>query len=369
LARLDPALDILLVLFHGDARAPLPANVRVTRLGVKPRGNPLYAVLKFFRVVLGLARIFRREGPCAVLSFMDYPNLVSLLANRLAGSRNRMVVSVHTRPTAQSAEHAADLRERAVGLLIGRLYNRAAVVVAVSPGVGEDLAENFGIDQSRLRVIPNPVDLSRIAALAGEEVAEDLFAEGTPVILAVGRLSREKGHDTLLKAFARVRETTPAKLALVGEGQEEESLRRLSRSLGVEADVAFLGYQANPFRYMRRSALLVLPSLYEGFGLVLVEAMACGTPVVATRSYRGIEAIVEHERTGLLVEVGDDEALAAAMVRLLGDAGLRRRLAEQARRRAEAFDIGPIAQRYLAVLGLTPPNPSEDVRNLRKTES
>lgn len=346
-----PEIDILLVCFSGKSTFSLP-HVRVFSLAARERSNPIATTFKFCKIILALSRIIRRESPRTILTFMDYANVATVLAGVLAGSGSRIVLSVHTRPSAQTRELAADIWERAVGFLIGRTYNRADAVIAVSKAVGDDLADNFAVERHRLRVVPNPVDLKQIADLTGAEVPEDIFSDGVPVILAVGRLSREKGHDLLLHAFARARASFAVRLVIVGEGREEASLRKLSLALGIDGDVVFLGYQANPFKYMARSTLFVLPSTYEGFALVLVEAMTCGLPVVATRSYQGIEEIVEPGETGLLVEVGDEEALTAAILRLLGDADLRRSLAESARTRVEAFAVDRITDLYGTVLGL-----------------
>jgi len=212
--------------------------------------------------------------------------------------------------------------------------------------------ETFHLPDDKIHVIGNPFDLEKIRHLAQESVSEPLFQGAAPILLSVGRLAPEKGGEDLLRAFSQLRQQTDARLVFLGAGPEKDRLERLCREMGLEGDVHFPGYRENPFRYMARSTALALPSHYEGFGNVLVEAMACGLPVVATRCYPGIEEIVEDGKTGLLVEVGDEAAMAAALLRVLNDEQLRRRLAEAGRERAQMFDNVRIVQNYRTVLNL-----------------
>jgi glycosyltransferase involved in cell wall biosynthesis len=348
----DPGLEIILVLFQEEPTDAIAPNTRVLFLNVHAQGGICYRLTKFVRVIHRLYQIFTREAPCVILSFMDYSNIVSLIANRLAGRKNRLVISVHTRPSAQTRIYASNIL-RVVGWLIPLLYNQADAVVAVTRDVGEDLAKNFRVDGSRVRIINNPIPIEKIRRLSGEAVSDPVFHGQDPVILYVGRLSREKGVDILVRAFARVRRKAGAKLVIVGEGNEEKTLRQLTRDLGIEAEVFFLGYKDNPYTYMRCSTVFVLPSHYEGLSTVIIESMACGVPVVSTRSFRDIEEIVEHGKAGLLVDVGDEQAIAEAVLNLLNNGGLRNSMAEEARKKIGAFSVEKITDQYKAVLTLS----------------
>ena len=235
-----------------------------------------------------------------------------------------------------------------------RGYAAADAVVAVSDGVADDLAALAQLPRGRVRTIHNPVVGPDLARLAAETVEHPWFrAGGPPVVLSVGRLTVQKDHPTLLRAFARLRATRPARLVLLGGAARPErtaewlaGLRGLAASLGVAGDVDLPGFVANPYPYMARSALFVLSSAWEGFANVLVEAMACGCPVVSTDCPSGPAEILDRGRYGPLVPVGDAEGLAGAMARVLDGqpdpAGPGRR--------AGKFTVGRAADAYLEVL-------------------
>jgi len=171
-----------------------------------------------------------------------------------------------------------------------------------------------------------------------------------PVILGVGRHHFQKGFDTLLRAFARVRQQMPARLVILGEGPERPNLERLAAELGVAADVDLPGFDPNPFRYMRWAGVFVLSSRYEGLPNVLIQALACGCPVVSTDCPSGPSEILDGGRYGALVPVDDVEAMAQAIVRaLLGQ------VAPAPAEWLEQFRVEAVAEQYLRVmLGQTP---------------
>ena len=166
------------------------------------------------------------------------------------------------------------------------------------------------------------------------------------MVLSAARLAVQKDLGTMLRAFARVRARRAVRLVILGEGGERARLEDLARRLGVAEDVAMPGHVANPLAYMARAAVFALSSIYEGFGNVLVEALACGRPIVSTDCPGGPREVLDDGRYGRLVAVGDDAAFAAALEQALDvpvdAAGQRRRAAD--------FAVEPIADRYLAVL-------------------
>jgi len=171
-----------------------------------------------------------------------------------------------------------------------------------------------------------------------------------PAIVAAGRLADAKNYPLLLDAFAEVRRTVPARLFILGEGELEGALRQQVRAIGLDDAVVFCGFQRNPWKYIARADVFALSSRYEGFGNVLVEAMACGVPVVATAS-PGTREIVSVGTDGLLVDRHEPHALAAAIARILSDSVLRQRLSEGARSSAQRFALPTIAAAYDRVLG------------------
>ncbi|NLO89188.1 MAG: glycosyltransferase, partial [Clostridia bacterium] len=187
-------------------------------------------------------------------------------------------------------------------------------VVAVSQGVADDLVKTTGLMRELIKVIYNPIVTPELLEKAKESIGHPWFKPGQPpVILSAGRLTAAKDFPTLIHAFARVRAERLARLMILGEGEERPNLESLVRELGLESDVSMPEFVENPYAYMARAAVFVLSSAWEGFGNVLVEAMAVGTPVVSTDCPSGPAEILEGGKWGKLVPVGDVEKLAKAL--------------------------------------------------------
>jgi glycosyltransferase involved in cell wall biosynthesis len=239
------------------------------------------------------------------------------------------------------------LRGRVATAWAGRFYRGADGVVAVSDGVADDFANVTGFQRSCIRTIYNPV-LTPDLSVAAEAAVEDPWLDGDepPVVLGVGRLTTQKDFPTLLHAFARVRSQRLARLLILGEGDKRSELEALARNLGLAGEVRFPGYVDNPFAYMRRCAVFVLSSAYEGLPNSLIEAMACGAPVVSTDCPSGPAEILEGGRYGCLVPIGDAEAMASAILTILQDAPDT----AGTRRRAEMFSVEASSAQYLSLL-------------------
>ena len=207
------------------------------------------------------------------------------------------------------------------------------------------MVEKFGIRDSKITVIYNPVEVKTIQQLACEPLQLDDHSQGKTV-LAVGRLVESKDYVTLLRAFALVTQHVRARLVVLGEGQLEQQLKQLCSKLGIEDRVWFLGFKHNPYKYMRNADLFVLTSQSEGFGHVIVEAMAVGTPVIATDCKSGPGEIIEDNKYGLLVPVGDHRALAERIISVLENEDLRNGLKLAGSKRALDFDAIRITMLY-----------------------
>lgn len=295
-------------------------------------------------IIWRLARAYERDRPDIVLGFMDYANLIAVLARRLSRAKPRVLLTEHN--------HASiDLkympRSRGLRWAIPRLYPKSDGVVCVSRGVADDLVVNFGVPREKTTVVYNPVDIDFISSAANEDVDHPWFAyKERPIFIAVGRLTVQKGFPHLLRAFAQVTTRFPCRLIILGDGSERGALVALARKLGIEQDVDFLGFQRRTFRLVGHADIFVLSSLWEGLGMAIIEAMACGTPVISTRCPSGPDEIITDEVNGLLVPVADEGALAGAMLRLLKDKRLAAKLAQAGRRRAEDFAVGKIVGEY-----------------------
>lgn len=305
--------DLLLRVAKGEFLADLPPEVRVVELGRSP-----------VRALLRLIGYLRRERPRNLLSLMYPQNELALLARSLAGTPVRTLVSVRSmlggqhetvafRSRLMRLVHAAWVR-----LLASRCYPHADGIVAVSDGAARDVAKLTRLPASRITVIPNPVIRPRLFAKASEPPTHRWFgADQPPVILAVGRLHPIKDFKTLVEAFALVRSRRAARLLILGDGPERDRLRRRAEDLGVAADVALPGFAANPYSAMRSAAVLALTSRFDALPAVLIEALALGTPVVATDCPSGPAEILRGGRYGELAPVGDSERIASAILRSL----------------------------------------------------
>jgi glycosyltransferase involved in cell wall biosynthesis len=298
-----------------------------------------------------LRRFVRETRPDVVVSFLSY--FTVLTAVRAAGVGARVVFNQQTPMSAFLADGDYAWRRpwhrRLFALTTRAGYAAADLIVTTSQGVAEDLVAGFGVDRASIRVVPNPVDLDAVAAAAREPIVAARAADWQPpVIVAAGRLADVKNYPLLIEALALLRRRVPARLFILGQGDEERAIRALVTARGLDGAVVLCGFERNPWKFIARADVFALTSRYEGFGNVLVEAMACGVPVVATRS-SGTSDIVRDGVDGLLVDRHEPEAVAAALERVLGDEPFRRRLAGEARAGAARFALAAVAREYETV--------------------
>jgi glycosyltransferase involved in cell wall biosynthesis len=226
------------------------------------------------------------------------------------------------------------------------LYKRANRIIAVSEGVARDLVESLDLPESLVTAIHNPVVDKDLYELAEESVDHPWLVEEQPVLLGVGRLVPQKDYTVLLRAFSRIRKSRPIRLIVLGEGTERRRLERYAQRLGVRDDVDFPGFVKNPFPFMRRCTVYVLSSRFEGLPGALIQAMACGAPVVSTDCPSGPSEIIDSGSNRFLVPVGDDEKLAASIENLLDNPALRRSFSEAGRKAAAEFEVSPMIRHY-----------------------
>ena len=326
-------IDLVLVKARGPFLSQVHPGVRVIDLGV---GNVMLSLP-------GLIRYLRRERPVALLSSLKHVNVVAVIARQFSRVPVRLVVGEHN-TLSQSSKNG--LKDRFLPHLMRLLYPRADLVVAVSQGVADDLCESLGLTNDKVQVIFNPVVRAEIAQLATAPVDHPWFQpDEPPVVLGMGRLTEQKDFPNLVHAFAQLRKERNCRLMIVGEGELHEDLKNLVTRLGLESSVALPGFVDIPFAYMARAAVFVLSSRWEGLPTVLIEAMACGTPVVSTDCPSGPREILEGGVWGRLVPVSDARSLAAAIAATLDDSRPSNVAA-----RADAFRVEPARDRYLAVL-------------------
>jgi glycosyltransferase involved in cell wall biosynthesis len=297
-----------------------------------------------------LKKLAAQNGCKALISFITMPNIIALLAKFFFDRRLKVIINVHD-VTSRILEHSKlkPYERFLLRRLIRFFYPRADVIVAVAQGIKRDLIESFGVPLQKIVVIYNPIDVHGICGRAAEPVTHPWFADRSePLLIAVGRLVKLKGFDLLIRSVAQL--SVPAKLAIIGDGEERAALESLVRELGLTDRVVLLGFQENPWRYMARADLFVLSSLTEGMPNVIGEAMALGLPVVATDCSPGVREYLDDGRAGLLVPPGDPRALAQGIEQLLSDEPLRRELARRGRERIVQFDLSATVRAYESLL-------------------
>lgn len=336
LAAMGLSIDLVLIREESRHLQALPENVNVIRLGTR------HSAL----AILPLARYLRRRRPARLLAAKDRAGRAALQARRLAGVDTPVFIRLGT-TLSEALEGRSGWRKWLRYRPMRRLYPMADGIIAVSRGVADDVRGITGLPEEAVHVVRNPVITADLDALAAEPVPHPWLADGgDPVIIGMGRLTRQKDFPTLLRAFAQVSTRQPARLIILGEGGDREALTGLSRSLGVADRVLMPGFAANPYAWLSRARLFVLSSAWEGSPNALTEAMALGLPVVATDCRSGPREILQEGRYGPLVPVGAVTELAEAMVKTLA-APLP---ANNIQAAVAEYRARTSAQRYLAIL-------------------
>ena len=291
--------------------------------------------------------IIEAEQPAAVISFTTRPNVANAIIKAVYKKKYRCILCERN---FNSISYNNSLLGRVFFHLMRATYPLADVIIANASDLAADLNRSYGAPSHKLSVIYNPFDLEKIEALSCEPLEGEWFNDNVPVLLNVGRLIEQKNQELLIRAFARVRGNVPCRLAILGEGPLRDRLQNIAADLGVDKDVAFLGWRDNPFKYMRRAHAFVLSSDYEGYPSVITEAMASGCPVISTDCPSGPMEILEAGKCGLLVPVKDEEALADRIQTILTNETLRRELIARGKERAEAFKLEPIVDQYERII-------------------
>lgn len=296
-------VDLLLVQATGPYLDEVSAEVNVVDLGAR----------RTITAIPPLVRYLRSRRPDAVLSALRHVNVMAIVGRALSGVRCCLVVSERNM-VALSARSTPRRRDRLFVLLIPLLYRLADAVVAIAADIRQELATRFRLSEDKLHLIYNPIVTDQMMQRASDPVDEPWFATDAPTVLAVGRLAEHKNYGLLLRAFAKARDQVEARLVILGEGAERGRLQEMTVELGIDQVVAMPGFVPNVYKFMRQSGLFVHTSRWEGLPGVLIEAMACSTPIVATDSPGGVSEVLGGGRYGRLVESDDEAGLAAAII-------------------------------------------------------
>jgi len=292
-----------------------------------------------------LARYLRRIGPVSMLAALPGANVTAVIAKVISRVQTRVVISERN-VLSPAIRNRKSLLYRSLRLVMPLAYRHADGIIAVSAGVAVDLSKTMKLSKSSIDVVRNPVVSSSLLARSREENHHSLLQKGEPpVVLGVGRLVSQKQFTDLISAFALLCETLDSRLIILGEGPLRSNLERQVRRLGLEAKVSLPGFVDNPYSFMSRAALFVLSSEYEGLPNALIQAMACGAPIVSTDCPSGPSEILEDGKWGRLVPVGDIRGLANAMAETLNE-----RMHPDVSSRAADFSVDKGVDGYLEVM-------------------
>jgi len=324
--------------------ASLPPAVRLLEFGPCRKSACVQKLLQYLE----------RERPDALISAKGGDDAVAMRARKKTRAPTRFFLRPGTAVSERlRARNANPLKRWLTRRRLRRLYAATDGVIAVSAGVAEEIIQATGIDPARVHVVRNPNITPELYDLAAAPLDHPWFAAGEPpVLLGIGGLRLQKDFPTLLRAFARVTRQQPCRLMILGQGRLRESLLELAQELGVADRVALPGFVDNPYAYLSRAALFVLSSLWEGSPNVLTEALALGTPVVATDCRSGPVEITQNGKYGSLVPVGDEVALSRAILETLDHPPD----GEWLKTAVQEYRMDTSARAYLRAMGLAVPD-------------
>lgn len=327
-----------------DISPEIPVRKPESFSKLSKRGFP--AVFSSVYALYETVRTVRREKADIVCARQWSAKFPAFFAGLIMGMKNRTVLI-----EASNSEYEIG-RKRHSGLSKKIIFsarkaalNFAGAVVANSRGLARKTGSYFGLKRE-IVIIKNGADSEHVREKSLETANHPYFRENTPVAVSVGRVDPQKGFFSLIEAISAVNRKTPLRLIIVGGGEIADSLKRHAENIGMGKNVSITGSEANPHKYTARCDVFVCSSIYEGFSGALLEAAALGMPIVSTDHPFGANEVIEDGKNGLLVPVGDTEAMAEAVLKLLENKTFSRNLGEAAKKRAGDFQIEKMFSAY-----------------------
>ena len=331
-------VNLVLATTYGDLRKELPGTVNIIDLNYK---RTIYSIF-------ALIRYLRKKKPDKVLSHIQRANRILLFAKLLARVKTKIYIVEHT--TISQAIQSYSFVEKIIVKIAHRfLYNRAEKIIHVSKEAALDLEQHLHCEKNKIEVIYNPIVPDNLL-LKNNGIAppHPWFNEKIPVILSVGRLYYAKGYDVLINAFKIVQNTLDARLLILGNGNLRSQYQNQINNLELQNKVQLAGFVSNVSDYMKYASLFVLSSRWEALPTVLIEALACGLPVISTNCKSGPSEILGYGKYGILVPVDDDESLARGIIETLNNPTDKHLLIS----RAKDFSIEKSVEKYIEVLNI-----------------
>lgn len=305
-------------------------------------------------MTFGLVPVLNKLNIDILISMLAGNNIAAILAKLLSKNKKfKLIISEHSKISSYNSfnDNSKDFRHKMELLLVRLLYGFSDGLYVVSEDIKQDLINKVHIklSEEKMRIIFNPVDIDRIKEMSTHPVKHKwLNSKKYPVIISVGRLAKQKNYSVLLESFSKLLQNVDAKLIIIGDGSERKNLEKIVSNLNIKNEVDFIGFVNNPWSYMSKSDIFVLSSYEESFGMVLVEAMACNLPVVATDAdVGGPKTVLDNGKFGILVSNGDSDALSKMMLKLLKSSKLRIHYSKLSKERAKVYSPIRIASEMI----------------------
>lgn len=291
--------------------------------------------------ILKLSKSIKKVNPDLLFSTLNGNNIVLILAKMLSFKGTPIIVREASNRTQSGSVKS---RNRIITRL---LYNyKTKKVIALSNGVKKDLIENFKVKEKKIKVIYNPIEVKQIQKLSNENINDFSKKNDEKLLISVGRLVDAKDFETLINAFSLVNKKINVRLLIVGKGPKEEELKKLSEKLNISNKIDFIGFKSNPYKYMKLADLFILSSKWEGFGHVIAESMAVGTPVISTDCNSGPREIIGDNKYGILVPVGKPKELAEKIIEVINGEDLNLKKINEGKKRSMDFNAINIINEY-----------------------
>ena len=323
-------------------------RVKLLSLGssfINQNSNIIFSIFKNILYYFKIKKYIKKYSPDVLLAVKNIP--VSIFLKIILKNKFKLIIREAVNPKYSSITQRSLLSRIFVNNLKKLLYPKADNIIAISEGVKQSLVKNFNLDSSKIQTIYNPSADKKILSLAKEDIDRDLISN-RPLIVSIGRLTKQKNHITLLKAFNKIHSNIDCNLYIIGEGSERRNLEKFIKNNNIDDKVKLLGYQNNPWKFLSKSNLFVLPSIWEGFGNVIVESMLIGIPVISSDCPSGPREILNNGKSGKLFQVGDYNHLANIIEEIISSDNSE--LINYAKLRSKDFTIEKITQEYQKVL-------------------
>jgi glycosyltransferase involved in cell wall biosynthesis len=329
-------VNLLLVKATGPYLSEIDVNVNVISLGASKNIYSLFPLITYLR----------NNKPEVILSTLSMTNIIAVLAKKLARVNTRVVIREAITASADDRFNKKTI-ERIISLLRSWALKNADMIIAPSHGVFQDLIQYYGINSQKIKVIYNPIHIKNWFQLSRErnEILNSI-PSNIKIILAIGRLTKQKDFVTLIRSFIKVKANSDAVLIILGEGNERNKLESLINENKLNDCVILPGFIVNPFPFLRRADVFVLSSLYEGMPNSLIQAVVFQKQIVSTNCPSGPFEILKGGDYGYLVDIGDPENMALGIER-----GINAQLNVQTiESTIELYNSDDVSKKYLDVL-------------------